>query len=74
MKSKKMFVVSDIHGHYTLLREALDRAGFDKDNEDHLLICCGDYFDRGTKMLKCCAFSSACSTRFCSGVIMRTYC
>lgn len=44
---KKMFVVSDIHGHYTLLKKALDRAGYDKDNEDHLLICCGDYFDRG---------------------------
>lgn len=49
MKSKKMFVVSDVHGHYTLLRDALDRAGFDKDNEDHLLICCGDYFDRGNE-------------------------
>lgn len=48
MKSKKkLFVVSDVHGHYTLLKEALDQAGFDKDNEDHLLICCGDYFDRG---------------------------
>lgn len=44
---KKLFVVSDVHGHYTLLKEALDQAGFEKDNEDHLLICCGDYFDRG---------------------------
>ena len=44
---KKLFVVSDIHGHYTLLKDALDRAGFDKENENHLLICCGDYFDRG---------------------------
>ena len=50
MKSqKKLFVVSDVHGHYTILKEALDRAGFDKDNEDHLLICCGDYFDRGNE-------------------------
>ncbi len=46
---KKLFVVSDVHGHYTLLKEALDRAGFDKDNEEHLLICCGDYFDRGNE-------------------------
>lgn len=46
---KKLFVVSDVHGHYSLLKEALDRAGFDKDNEDHLLICCGDYFDRGNE-------------------------
>lgn len=46
---KKQFVVSDIHGHYTLLKEALDKAGFDKDDPDHLLICCGDYFDRGSE-------------------------
>lgn len=44
---KKLFVVSDVHGHYTLLKEALDKAGFDHDNENHLLVCCGDYFDRG---------------------------
>lgn len=44
---KKLFVVSDIHGHFTLLKEALDQAGFNKENKDHLLICCGDYFDRG---------------------------
>lgn len=49
---KKLFVVSDIHGHFTLLKEALDRAGFDKDNEKHLLICCGDYFDRGEENLE----------------------
>ncbi len=44
---KKIFVVSDVHGHYSLLKEALDEVGFDKENENHLLICCGDYFDRG---------------------------
>ncbi len=48
-KSRKIFVVSDIHGHYTLLKVALDKAGFDKDNEKHFLVCCGDYFDRGTE-------------------------
>ena len=46
---KKLFVVSDIHGHATLLKEALDKAGFDKENQDHLLVCCGDYFDRGSE-------------------------
>ncbi len=45
----KLFVVSDIHGHYTFMREALDAAGFDKENEEHFLICCGDYFDRGNE-------------------------
>ena len=44
---KRLFVVSDIHGHCTLLREALNGAGFDADCEDHILICCGDLFDRG---------------------------
>ncbi len=44
---KKLFVVSDIHGHYTLLKVALDKAGFENDNPNHLLVCCGDYFDRG---------------------------
>ena len=48
-KYKKIFVVSDVHGHCTLLKEALLKAGFDKDNEEHLLVCCGDYFDRGNE-------------------------
>ena len=49
---KKLFVVSDIHGYYTLLKNALDQAGFDKDNDDHLLVCCGDYFDRGSENME----------------------
>lgn len=48
---KTLFVVSDVHGHLTLLKEALEKAGFEKENPDHLLICCGDYFDRGTENL-----------------------
>ncbi len=48
-KFKKIFVVSDIHGHYMLLKEALDNAEFDDENSDHLLVCCGDYFDRGNE-------------------------
>ncbi len=44
---KRLFVISDIHGHCTLLKKALDRAGFDESNPEHLLVCCGDYFDRG---------------------------
>lgn len=49
MSKRKLFVVSDIHGHYTPLKEALDKAGFDKDNENHIIVCCGDYFDRGNE-------------------------
>lgn len=49
---KKIFAVSDIHGHYTLLKRALDEAGFDADNENHLFVCCGDLFDRGNENRK----------------------
>lgn len=49
---KKLFVVSDVHGHYAILKEALDHVGFDKENEDHLLVCCGDYFDRGNENME----------------------
>lgn len=43
----KFFVVSDIHSFFTPLKEALDQAGFEKDNPDHYLVSCGDAFDRG---------------------------
>lgn len=46
-KMSKLFVVSDIHGFCTELKEALNKAGFDEANEDHWLITCGDHFDRG---------------------------
>ncbi len=48
-ENKKLFVVSDVHGHHTLLKKALDKVGFDNDNENHILVCCGDYFDRGNE-------------------------
>ena len=51
-KMKRLFVVSDIHGHYTILKNALAEAGFDETNDDHILISCGDLFDRGTENRK----------------------
>ena len=47
MNKRKLFVVSDIHGHCTILKESLQNAGYDENNANHLLICCGDLFDRG---------------------------
>ena len=47
--SKKLFVVSDIHGHYSRLMEALESAGFDSENEAHVFVSCGDLFDRGAE-------------------------
>ena len=45
----KLFVVSDIHGYAGLLKEALNKAEYNPENKEHLLICCGDLFDRGTE-------------------------
>lgn len=45
----KIFAVSDIHGYYDELIDALTKAGFEKDNPEHLLVTCGDHFDRGPK-------------------------
>ena len=43
----KYFCVSDIHGYYDQLIEALASANFEPSNPDHMLIVCGDHFDRG---------------------------
>lgn len=43
----KFFVMSDVHGFYDEMKQALDDAGFDSNNEDHWVVVCGDYFDRG---------------------------
>lgn len=43
----KFFVTSDVHSYYEPLIAALDDAGFDKNDENHYLVVCGDCFDRG---------------------------
>ena len=48
---KTIFAVSDIHGEYKALLEALEKAGFDENNPNHLLISIGDAFDRGDSSL-----------------------
>lgn len=49
---KKYFIVSDVHGFYNELREALKGKGFDINNSEHNLIICGDMFDRGQEAVK----------------------
>lgn len=49
---KKYFVVSDIHSFYAPLKKALYKAGFRKTNKEHILIVCGDVFDRGEETMK----------------------
>lgn len=43
----KYFIVSDVHGYYSAMKQALDAAGFDETNNSHMLIVCGDLMDRG---------------------------
>ena len=43
----KYFVFADVLGFYSILKNELDNAGFDVNNEDHMLISIGDNFDRG---------------------------
>ena len=49
---KKYFVTSDIHGFYNEFHTALLGAGFEEENPDHILIVCGDIFDRGSQPLE----------------------
>ena len=44
---KTVFAVTDPHGCASALKAALREAGFDRSNPTHLLVVCGDYFDRG---------------------------
>lgn len=47
----RYFITSDIHGHYTELKQALDNKGFNKDADT--LVICGDLLDRGKENVKC---------------------
>lgn len=44
--------MSDIHSYYNEMIDALNKASFDKDNENHILVVCGDLFDRGKQTLE----------------------
>ena len=46
---KKYFVFADVHSFYDELMEALDKAGFDINNQDHIIVSLGDLCDRGPK-------------------------
>ena len=53
---KKYFVFSDVHGEYHKLQCALNEAGFDIANPDHVIISDGDLFDRGPQSKECLDF------------------
>ena len=43
----KYFISSDIHSFYNEYKQALDSKGFDINNNEHIIVICGDLFDRG---------------------------
>ena len=49
---KKYFVISDMHSFYDEMIRSLDKKGFDINNQDHILVVCGDMFDRGHQPLE----------------------
>ena len=53
---KTYFVFSDVHGFYTKLQETLIEVGFDIDNQEHIIISCGDLLDRGNEPMQCLEF------------------
>lgn len=48
----KIFAVSDLHSFFNETQEALNEAGFNPEDENHLLVVCGDAFDRGPDSAK----------------------
>ena len=46
------YVVSDVHGYYTEMVEALESAGFFKETRPCKLVLCGDLLDRGKEAVK----------------------
>ena len=48
----KYYVVSDVHGYFSLMKQALQEKGFFDDKEPHKLILCGDMLDRGEEALE----------------------
>ena len=57
----KYFFVSDIHGQYDRLIDALDAAQFDKDKDT--LVSLGDAFDRGEQSLEVLQFLLSCPNK-----------
>ncbi len=53
---KTLFCIADVHSFYDEMMKALNEAEFDLNNENHILVHCGDLLDRGPKALDCLKF------------------
>ena len=56
---KTYFISSDIHSFFDEWQEALKKKHFDVDNPNHIIVICGDIFDRGTQPLEVYRFLKA---------------
>lgn len=59
---RKLFVASDIHGYFNQWQAALRGAGWEEDNESHILVVLGDLLDRGPQPLECLKFANSLPT------------
>lgn len=53
---KNFYICSDIHNFFTEMMTALKEKEFDIKNKEHILIICGDLFDRGNQAVECYKF------------------
>lgn len=60
---RKLFVASDIHGYFNQWQAALRDAGWEEDNESHVLVVLGDLLDRGPQPLECLNFVNSLPSR-----------
>ena len=61
---KKYFVSADTHSFFSIFYKELQAQGFDKDNPEHILIICGDLFDRGEEAVDIYEFVKSLGDRF----------
>lgn len=61
---KKYFITADVHGFFTIFKEALTKAGWQQDNPSHILVVAGDLFDRGPEARQLLDFVQSLGDRF----------
>lgn len=61
----RYFFISDVHGQYQKMKQALEDASFDKDNDT--LVSLGDLFDRGPASKEVLEFVMSCPHRILVG-------
>lgn len=62
--NKKYFIASDIHSFFTIFKKALDKAGWQQNNPNHVLVIAGDLFDRGEESEQLLQFVQSLGDRF----------